>query len=65
VSETRIIEAMALAWRHLKQVIEPSGAVPLAAALAHRERFSGQRIGIVLSGGNLDVEALLEGLRRA
>ncbi|NCO20068.1 MAG: threonine/serine dehydratase [Gammaproteobacteria bacterium] len=65
VSEARIIEAMALLWRHLKQVIEPSGAVPLAAALAHRERFSGQRVGIVLSGGNLDVEALLEGLRGA
>ena len=59
VSESQIIEAMALIWRHLKQVVEPSCAVPLAAVLANAERFGGRRIGIVLTGGNLAVEALL------
>jgi len=62
VSEAQIIEAMTLAWRHLKQVVEPSGAVPLAAVLAERERFAGRRVGVVLSGGNLEVGALLRHL---
>lgn len=62
VSEAQIIEAMTLAWRHLKQVVEPSGAVPLAGVLAARERFAGRRVGVVLSGGNLEVGALLRHL---
>ncbi|MGK7297272.1 MAG: pyridoxal-phosphate dependent enzyme [Candidatus Wenzhouxiangella sp. M2_3B_020] len=64
VSESQIIEAMALVWRHLKQVIEPSCAVPLAAVLANAGRFGGRRIGIVLTGGNLAVEELLAHLER-
>lgn len=63
VSETQIVEAMTLAWRHLKQVIEPSGAVPLAGVLASRDRFAGRRVGVVLSGGNLEVGALLRHLK--
>lgn len=59
VSEDGIRAAMALLWRALKQVIEPSGAVALAAVAAHPDRFAGQRVGIVLSGGNLDIDALL------
>ena len=59
VTEAQIIDAMKLIWRHLKQVVEPSGAVPLAAVLANRERFTDRRVGIVLSGGNLEVDALL------
>lgn len=62
VSEAEIVEAMTLAWRHLKQVVEPSGAVPLAAVLAARERFDGRRVGVVLSGGNLEVGDLLRHL---
>ena len=66
VTEEQIVEAMTLVWRHLKQVVEPSGAVPLAAALATRERFAERfaerRVGIVLSGGNLEVGALLRHL---
>ncbi len=65
VSEPQIRDAMALLWRHLKQVIEPSGAVPLAAVLANRERFQGRRIGIVLSGGNLDVDRMIQALNEA
>lgn len=62
VTEEQIIEAMTLAWRHLKQVIEPSGAVPLAAVMSARERFAGRRVGVVLSGGNLEIGALLKHL---
>ncbi|MDX1626884.1 MAG: pyridoxal-phosphate dependent enzyme [Wenzhouxiangellaceae bacterium] len=61
VEEARIREAMEWAWSRLKQVIEPSGAVALACIAAHRDRFAGRRVGVILSGGNLDVAALLDG----
>ena len=38
--------------------VEPSSAVALAAVLGHRERFAGQRVGVILSGGNVDLDAL-------
>lgn len=57
-SEARIVAAMRLLWQHLKIVVEPSSAVTLAALLAARERFAGQRVGVVLSGGNVDFDAL-------
>ena len=56
--EQPIIDAMRLIWERLKLVIEPSCAVPLAALLAHRERFAGLRVGMILSGGNVDLDAL-------
>src|SRR6056297_250707 len=62
VSESQIRTAMGLLWRQLKQVIEPSGAVALAAVAAAPERFTGQRVGVVLSGGNLDIDTLLDHL---
>lgn len=52
--EDAILDAMRLAWRHLKLLIEPSSAVALAVVLGDRERFAGQRVGIILSGGNID-----------
>ena len=57
-TETAIREAMQLIYQHLKLVVEPSSAVTLAAVLANRERFAGQRIGLLLSGGNVDLAAL-------
>jgi threonine dehydratase len=62
VSEQRIVEAMRLVWRHLKQVIEPSCAVPLAVAMANRERFAGRRVGVVLTGGNVALDRVLSPL---
>ncbi len=62
VSEARILEAMHLIWTHLKQVVEPSGAVALAGVVNRPERFAGMRLGVVLSGGNLDVEGMLKNL---
>jgi threonine dehydratase len=49
---------MRLLWTRTKQLVEPSSATVLAALLKHRERFRGQRIGAILSGGNVDLDAL-------
>jgi threonine dehydratase len=58
VDDADTIAAMRLAWQVLKQVIEPSSAVALAAVLAQPERVAGRRVGMVLSGGNVDLGAL-------
>lgn len=58
VSEAEIVAAMRLVWERLKQVIEPSSATALAAVLRHRAHFAGKRVGVVLSGGNVDLDAL-------
>jgi threo-3-hydroxy-L-aspartate ammonia-lyase len=54
VSDDNIVEAMRFCFSRLKLVVEPSGAVPLAAALAGTVTASGKRIAVVLSGGNTD-----------
>ena len=54
VDENEILEAMRLVWERMKIVIEPSSAVPLAAVLHNSQLFAGSRVGIVLSGGNVD-----------
>jgi len=59
-TEAEILAAMELIYTRLKLVVEPSGAVGLAAALANRERLFGLRVGIVLSGGNVDPSRLGE-----
>jgi threonine dehydratase len=56
VSEAEIITAMRIVLADLKLLIEPSAAVPAAAALAGKLGTAGQRVGIVLSGGNVDLE---------
>jgi threonine dehydratase len=58
VSEDEIVAAMRLLWERLKQVVEPSSATVFAALLRHRERFAGKRVGVVLTGGNVDLAAL-------
>ena len=58
VADHATIAAMKLAWQVLKQTIEPSSAIVLAALLAQPVRFAGKRVGLVLSGGNVDLEAL-------
>ncbi|HJU08715.1 MAG TPA: pyridoxal-phosphate dependent enzyme, partial [Rhodanobacteraceae bacterium] len=56
--EAQILAAMRRLWSHLKQTVEPSSAVVLAALLAQSDRYRGKRIGLVLSGGNVDLDAL-------
>jgi threonine dehydratase len=58
VSEADIIAAMRTVWERMKLVIEPSAAVPLAAVIAGRAAVAGKRVGIILSGGNVDLDAL-------
>lgn len=58
VSEDEILGAMRLIWERLKIIVEPSGAVPLAAVLSAPARFRGRRVGLVLSGGNVDLDDL-------
>ena len=58
VEDDATIAAMRLVWTRMKLVIEPSAAVALAAVLAEPRRFAGSRMVIVLSGGNVDLDAL-------
>lgn len=60
VSDEQIIAAMKLVWERVKIIIEPSCAVPLAALIKEKERFKGKRVGIILSGGNVDLEKALK-----
>ena len=55
-SESEIIDAMYLTWQRMKIIIEPSSAVPLAAILKQRDRFRGKRIGVIITGGNVDLQ---------
>jgi threonine dehydratase len=54
VADTDTVAAMKLVWQRLKQLVEPSSATVLAAVLAHPDRFTGRRVGVILSGGNVD-----------
>jgi threonine dehydratase len=58
VSDAETIAAMRLIWERLKIIVEPSSAVVLAVILRHRERFAGLRVGVILSGGNVDLDHL-------
>ncbi|EJB08173.1 threonine dehydratase [Rhizobium leguminosarum bv. trifolii WSM597] len=57
-SEEEIIEAMKLIWKKAKLVMEPSSAVPLAAILKNKSIFAGRRIGVIITGGNVDLDTL-------
>ena len=61
-SELEIVEATRFVWERLKIVIEPSSAVPVAAILNGRIDVKGKRIGVILSGGNVDASAFFEAL---
>ena len=58
VSDELIVRAMRRIWEVMKIVVEPSAAVPYAALLGERTELRGRRIGLILSGGNLDLERL-------
>ena len=58
VSEAAIVTAMRHSWERMKVLVEPSSAVPLAALLEHRLAVAGMRVGIIVSGGNVDLDAL-------
>jgi len=58
VTDQESIAAMKLLWQSLKLVVEVSSATVFAAVLKQRQRFAGRRIGLVLTGGNVDIDAL-------
>ncbi|OJJ10379.1 serine dehydratase [Alphaproteobacteria bacterium AO1-B] len=57
-SEQEIVEAMRLTWARMKIVMEPSSAVPLATILKNRHIFAGKRVGVIITGGNVDLNKL-------
>ncbi|HUH55791.1 MAG TPA: pyridoxal-phosphate dependent enzyme [Rhodanobacter sp.] len=59
VTDEETVAAMQLLWRELKMLVEVSSATVLAAMLKRPERFAGRRVGVVLTGGNVDLGALL------
>lgn len=58
VTEEEIVEAMRLVWERMKIVIEPSSAVAFAAVLREKEKFKNKKVGIIVSGGNVDLKNL-------
>jgi threonine dehydratase len=58
VEEEEIVQAMRFVWERLKIIIEPSCAVPFAALVKEKHRFGDRSVGIILSGGNVDLSKL-------
>lgn len=58
VEEEEIVSAMRLIWERMKIIIEPSCAVPFAAILKEKDKFENKKVGIILSGGNVDLTKL-------
>jgi len=57
-TEQEIVDAMRLTWRVMKIVMEPSSAVPLATILKNKDVFAGKRVGVIVTGGNVDLDKL-------
>lgn len=57
-SEEEIIDAMKITWKHLRIVMEASCAVPLATILKNKEKFADKRVGVIITGGNVDLDKL-------
>ncbi|SKB43823.1 threonine ammonia-lyase [Dyadobacter psychrophilus] len=58
VSDEEIIQSMRYLWERMKLVVEPSGAVSLAAFIKNKDHFKGRKVGIILTGGNVDLGKL-------
>mgnify|MGYP000058850625 FL=1 len=58
IEEEEIVNSMKLIWERLKIVCEPSCSLPLAAVLKNKKKFKGKKIGLILTGGNVDVNNL-------
>ena len=57
-SEDEIVAAMKLTWQRMKIVIEASCAVPMATILKNKDTFAGKRVGVIITGGNVDMDTL-------
>ena len=58
ITEDEIIDSMKLIWQRLKIICEPSCSLPLAGVLKNKHKFKGKKIGIVITGGNIDLDNL-------
>ncbi|PDH54335.1 MAG: hypothetical protein CNC90_01980 [Cryomorphaceae bacterium MED-G11] len=58
ITEEEIIESMKIIWERLKIICEPSCSLPLAAVLKNKETFRNKKVGIIISGGNVDLNNL-------
>lgn len=65
VTDEEIIAAMRLTWERLKMIVETSGVVPFAAVLKVKEKFKGKNVGIIFSGGNVDLEKAAEFFKKS
>ena len=64
VSESEIVDSMRFIWERLKIIVEPSGAVPVAAILSQKINAQNQRIGLILSGGNIELSEFFSYLEK-
>lgn len=58
VTEESIVSAMRMIWERMKIIIEPSSAVPIAAIMQYPDNFMNKRVGVIISGGNVDLDNL-------
>ena len=58
VTENEIIDSMRMIWERMKIIVEPSSTITLAAILKRKELFKGKKVGLILSGGNVDLTKL-------
>ena len=58
ITEEEVIDAMRMVWERMKLIVEPSCSITLAAVLKRKAQFSNKRIGLILSGGNVDLNRL-------
>ena len=58
ITEEEVIDAMRMVWERMKLIVEPSCSITLAAVLKRKAQFSNKRIGLILSGGNVDLDRL-------
>lgn len=56
VTDEQLIDRMKFYAERMKIIVEPTGCLSYAAALAHKEQFQGKRVGIIVSGGNVDIQ---------
>ncbi len=64
VSEKEIVDAMQFVWERMKLVVEPSGAVSLAGVLSKKVDLRSKRVGIIISGGNIDLTDFFAKIRQ-
>jgi threonine dehydratase len=60
VSEDEILQAMKWVWERMKIIIEPSSAVAVAAILRYKDQFKGKKVGVIITGGNVDLHELIK-----